>query len=579
MRELDSGEDRKIIGGYEIVSTIAKGGMGVIFKGHDSILNRFIAIKVMAQEFANDADALKRFEREAKAVAKLRHPNIALIHGIGKTDEGIPYMIMEYIDGPSFAQLIDNKVEFPYSRWCEIFIQCSEGLRAAYRQNIIHRDIKPGNIMLNRDDLVKVVDFGLAKMIREDTYKTVQGTVLGTPRYMSPEQALGRTVDHRSDIYSLGATFYHILACRPPYDADTPVALMMKHSSAPLTPIYLVNSKVPIDLCNVVHKMMAKDVNDRYQDYDELLDNLKSVKLAKIAKESGSQDIYSQNTIRMKPGEDLDDIDGFGESLPDYSIPNQRQPSSQGGDDIEQFSSGGGGGLELTQSKIPDYNQGSDSAPGDSQQSDNPNDIKQPLFEEGFGGYVQSAPKSDRKKPLPEINDTRIKESSSRYVYIAITIIIFFLGALTLIFTQFGAQKSEDGKQKGLITRIVLKLFPGPEKKKEKTPEYTQEMAIERTKNNLEITYSAIFEYEAKTGNFPERMDDLIAQKLCNETNLYDGWKGRLVFISTNKTLLSFGPDKEESTTDDFWIDQRGLHSPSTAVMDKLMKMEMEEEM
>jgi serine/threonine-protein kinase len=166
--------------------------------------------------------------------------------------------------------------------------QACEGLRAARRMSVIHRDIKPANIMLTGDGVVKLVDFGLAKVMFDESYKTMEGTVLGTPRYMSPEQATGRSLDHRSDIYSLGATFYHVLTGRPPFDAESPVQIMMKHATAPLVPPRNVNPTVPQEFDSILCRCMRKDPNDRFQEYDELISELKAVQLQCMAQERGS---------------------------------------------------------------------------------------------------------------------------------------------------------------------------------------------------------------------------------------------------------------------------------------------------
>lgn len=284
MIELRDPNERRI-GPYTIVATIARGATSEILKAIDRDLDRVVAIKLLSKEFVRDPEALARFERESRAVTRLNHPNIARIYEAGISVEGQPYFIMEFIDGRSLMDLIRDKADLPFSRQVDLIIQAAEGLRSALSSNIIHRDIKPANLMVTVEYQVKIVDFGLVKVIGDETYKTVAGRLIGTPRYMAPEIALGRSGDYRSDIYSLGATFYHLLTGQPPFDGETPAAVMMQHLNSPLTPPYLINPLVPADICEIVQKCLAKDPNDRYQDYDELLADLKAAKVARLAKE------------------------------------------------------------------------------------------------------------------------------------------------------------------------------------------------------------------------------------------------------------------------------------------------------
>ncbi len=270
------------IGAYRILAVLARGATSEVFKGIDEELHRVAAIKLLSPEFIKDPEALARFEQESRALTELNHPNIARILETGITWDGLPYFIMEFVDGRSLKDLIDNKIELPFSQQIDLFMQAARGLDAAFHRNIIHRDIKPANLMVTQDWTVKVVDFGLAKVIREDAYKSVAGRLMGTPRYMAPEVALGRSADWRSDIYSLGATFYHLLTGRPPFDGETPAAVMMQHINSPLPPPYLINPAIPGDVCEIVQKTMAKDPAERYQDYDQLLQHLRQAKVAQV---------------------------------------------------------------------------------------------------------------------------------------------------------------------------------------------------------------------------------------------------------------------------------------------------------
>ncbi|MCD6384441.1 serine/threonine protein kinase, partial [Candidatus Sumerlaeota bacterium] len=320
------------IGGYVVLSLIGRGGMSVVYKGYDELLNRDVAIKVLHSNLLNDVDALRRFEREAEAISKIKHRNVAQIYSFGQTEDNVPFLILEYIDGPTFAQIIEKKVDFSVRELTEFMIQAVEGFRAAYQNDIIHRDIKPQNLMLDYENVVKVLDFGLAKILWDETSKTVEGTIVGTPYYMSPEMASGRPIDHRGDIYSLGATFYHILARRPVFEADTPLGIMLKHTTAQPVPLYLVNPKVSIGLWEIIQRMLEKDPNDRYQTYDELLSDLKMELLAIQNRERESADFSDYKEIIPLQEEVSSLQSGTSEETPAYT---DTIPASEAVPDIE----------------------------------------------------------------------------------------------------------------------------------------------------------------------------------------------------------------------------------------------------
>jgi serine/threonine protein kinase len=278
----------RMIGPYMVQKRLSKGGMGVVLLAYDEALRRQVALKVMEQKLLTDGDALKRFEREARASAAIQHRNIAQIYLVGLSEDGLPFLAMEYIDGGSLMDAIRQRRALSFTQVAALMEQVASALQAASRLNIIHRDIKPANIMLTRDGEARVVDFGLAKIFFEDSYMTQEGMVLGTPSYMAPEQSQGRVVDHRADIYSLGATFYHLILGRPPYTADSPVQIMMKHVTAPLIPMRSINPTVPIEFDEIIGRCMRKDVDERYQDYESLLFDIKRVRLMCQTREQGA---------------------------------------------------------------------------------------------------------------------------------------------------------------------------------------------------------------------------------------------------------------------------------------------------
>ena len=262
------------IGPYRIDLRIGDGGMGVVYKCSDPKLRRFVALKVLKEKYLHDAKSIERFRREAQAIASLSHPNIVQIHAIEESAGGPPHLVMEFIDGPSADGLLRKDGPMDQARALAITRQAALGLKAALGKGIIHRDVKPSNLLLAADGTVKIVDFGLAKEIEGAQSLTEEGLVVGTPHYISPEQGRGQKVDQRSDIYSLGSTLYHLVTGRPPFEADSQLAVIVAHLNQTPEPPHLVRPGLSPDLSAVVGKMMAKDPDRRYQDYTELLGDL-----------------------------------------------------------------------------------------------------------------------------------------------------------------------------------------------------------------------------------------------------------------------------------------------------------------
>lgn len=288
---------KRTIGRFTVKHTLGQGGMGKVVLAWDDEAKRLVAIKTLNPEACEDPEMVKRFEREALAAMALNHVNIGRFHGTEKDENGAPIIVMEYIEGISLEAILKDNVELPFSVLTDYMIQACRGLENAYRRSIIHRDIKPSNLLVTPSGELKVIDFGLAKSMWDNSDLTGSGSVVGTPRYISPEQGMGRNVDHRSDIYSLGATFYELVTHQPPFEGDTPLAVMMKHISTPLMPPYMVNPKIPSDISDIIVKMMAKDPGERYQDYEPLIRDLESAKIHRLSKERRQNEMNQAETI------------------------------------------------------------------------------------------------------------------------------------------------------------------------------------------------------------------------------------------------------------------------------------------
>ncbi len=294
----------KILGGrYEILEEIGKGGMAVVYKARCRRLNRIVAIKVLREDLTENEEFVKRFNVEAQAAASLTHPNIVSVYDVGKEGE-IHYIVMEYVEGITLKQYIEKKGRIPWREAVSITIEICHGLAQAHAKHIIHRDIKPHNIIVTSTGAIKVTDFGIA---RATTTSTVAASddVLGSVHYISPEQARGGYVDEKSDIYSLGIVMYEMLTGKVPFTGDTPVAVAMKQiEEAPRSICEQVND-VPQCVEGVTFKAMAKETHYRYQSVEALADDLyailKNPNLDSSAVVSAPSDAGGDATIKIAP--------------------------------------------------------------------------------------------------------------------------------------------------------------------------------------------------------------------------------------------------------------------------------------
>ncbi len=266
------------IANYKISAKIGQGAMGSIYKALQISMDRIVALKILAQKYATNDKFRERFLREARAVAKLNHPNIIQGIDVGESS-GIYYFAMEYIDGPTVGELLKRGGALDEKRALNIVMQITRALNHAFQHGIIHRDIKPDNVMLTRDGVAKLCDLGLAKVTTDEGPESTRpGASMGTPYYISPEQARGEPdVDTRSDIYSLGASFYHCTVGDVPYPGDSAAVVISKHLTEPLTPPRQRNPLVSPQTEHIVMRMMEKDRENRYQTPQELLRDLEAV--------------------------------------------------------------------------------------------------------------------------------------------------------------------------------------------------------------------------------------------------------------------------------------------------------------
>jgi predicted Ser/Thr protein kinase len=264
------------LGDFRVLRRLGQGGMGQVYLAEQVSLRRKVALKIMRPDLAANATSLKRFEAEALAIARVTHANIVQVYAVGESN-GLHYMALEYVDGRNLREYLARKGPPDLALALSIMRQAAAALQRASESGIVHRDIKPENILLTRKGEVKVADFGLSRCFANDQQPlnlTQSGVTLGTPLYMSPEQVQGKPVDPRTDIYSLGATCYHMLAGQPPFRGETAFDVAIQHVQNEPRPLQEVRPDLPPELCAVVHRMMAKDPEQRYPTARDILKDL-----------------------------------------------------------------------------------------------------------------------------------------------------------------------------------------------------------------------------------------------------------------------------------------------------------------
>ena len=308
---------KMIAGRYEIIEKIGKGGMANVYRAHCHFLNRSVAIKVLKEELREDKEFVHRFNTEAQAAARISNPHVVSIFDVG-VENGLYYIVMEYVEGKTLKEYIAEKHVLPWKQAAEFAAQICEGLDAAHKKSVIHRDIKPQNIIMTKGDMLKITDFGIARASSQATTTTNANSTIGTVHYLSPEQARGGYTNERTDIYSLGVVLYEMLTGRVPFDDTTAVTIAIKHiQEKPVLP-RILNSDIPKSMEQVVMKALNKEQDLRYASAAEFLDDLRKVLKSPGAKIARAEVLSDDEGVTRKH----DAIDT--KNLEDYKEPRRR---------------------------------------------------------------------------------------------------------------------------------------------------------------------------------------------------------------------------------------------------------------
>jgi Serine/threonine protein kinase len=290
-------------GRYELLARVGGGGMALVYKAKDLLLNRFVAVKVLRQQFTHDDDFIKRFRREAQAAASLSHPNIVSIYDVGQVDD-THYIVMEFVDGANLNEIIRERAPLQAEEAVRFAVQICDALEHAHHNQIIHRDIKPHNILIGNNGRVKVTDFGIARAVTSSTI-TQTGSVIGSVHYFSPEHAKGVATGEKSDLYSLGIVLYQMLTGRLPFLGESPISVALKHLQEPFEQPRLVNPYIPQSVENVILRAMRKNPQERYQSAKEMQRDLETCmrpdRLNEPARQYASDDEDEQDKTRVVP--------------------------------------------------------------------------------------------------------------------------------------------------------------------------------------------------------------------------------------------------------------------------------------
>lgn len=329
-----------LAGRYELIEMLGSGGMADVYKASDRKLNRYVAVKILRHEFSSDESFITRFQQEAMAAASIQNPYVVNVYDVGE-ENGINYIVMELAEGITLKEYIQKKGKLEIIEAINVAMQIVNGIREAHAHGIIHRDIKPQNVMISPDGRVKVMDFGIAKAV---TAQTITANTVGSVHYISPEQARGSACDERCDIYSIGITMYEMITGRVPFDGDSTVAIALAHIKEPITPPSVYEPMIPVSLEKIIMKCTQKKPELRYASADELIDDLKKalmtpdedfVKEVIIPQEGVTRIFSEEDTRRIKEGAGKNTVSVKSQEEEDYQLGLEEEPEEESPEEEE----------------------------------------------------------------------------------------------------------------------------------------------------------------------------------------------------------------------------------------------------
>lgn len=321
-----------LAGRYELIEIIGHGGMAIVYKARCRLLNRYVAIKILRPEFTKDQKFVENFRKESQSAAGLSHPNIVSVYDVGQ-EGNIHYIVMELIDGEPLSKIISEEGRLPYKRAIGIVKQVASALSLAHKNQIIHRDVKPHNILITKEGVAKLADFGIAKAMSESTVAGGDNKVLGSVHYFSPEQARGSYIDERSDIYSLGIVFYEMLTGEVPFDGENPISVALMHINDSVPSVSTKVDGIPPQVERIISKATDKYQNNRYKSADELIDDLEGIEfVSKVFGDNqvagGSVAIKSDYDVELQSRNTYGGRKGTEESNPDEEKEKEKKKKS-----------------------------------------------------------------------------------------------------------------------------------------------------------------------------------------------------------------------------------------------------------
>ncbi len=530
------------IGEYKILRRIGAGAMSVVYEGVNPATRQSVAVKVLDPALLSDADAIKRIEREARALDKIRHPNVAQLMGFGRTPAGSPFLVFELVVGHTLAELIEMRMPVdPLAAlaWLE---EAALALCEAWKRKIIHRDIKPGNLMVQGDGQLKMVDFGLAKALFEDVDHTQENSVLGTPRYMSPEMSLGQSLDFRADMYSLGATFYHLLVGQSPFDAATAAQMMMKHATSPLPTPRSIEPGIPADIESILMRLLAKDAGGRYESYDDLCAAIRESRLAIESREAAAAAAggADDSAFEGDPAS-LDPAFGIGSS----SNPSAPEPGPIAQDDTEDAFAGDPSLLDPVARAAAHPGETGAAATSISATTTSSETARR------HGGPIDDDERRARAMKI-DLGPPAPRASIFARATVVLAIVLIGAGAYYAMQNKAGRPpgRGRTAGAGGWIDAKINGFLASP-----RAAERSAEDARTETMQIMEAAMSAVLRYEAASARVTRHLDEVVAGGYMRADAASDAWGKALRFQALTGTLRSSGRDGTLGTADDFVID------------------------